>query len=332
MFTGPRGASGSGVVFEGVEQRLCLSSYSWPALGGAAVADFTGDGLPDLFVRGQSGFEIVAAKNDGTFAAPVAVSGYSGGPFAAGNFAGSDENADLLTFVRRKGLVVLPGDGKGGFGAAVTVSGVPKGMITVADVNKDGNSDLLVQTMGRKGEINVLIGKGDGTFAAPLGSAISAPFSTILATGDFDGNGNADILLKGLGWRRGTSLLSGNGDGTFNAATPVTGISGTLLATAKFTATDGNTADQLLLQGKMQWWRIGRGRARMRVPTYVIGTIKSGALSTQNATNVAAWPVAAADFNGDGNADLLIGNRWSGLKVQLGVGDGSFKDPAAITI
>lgn len=57
----------------------------------------------------------------------------------------------------------------------------------------------------------ILLGKGDGTFAAPLTMQIPDEFPMLIAVGDFDSDGKLD-LLTGEG---AVSFLHGNGDGSF---------------------------------------------------------------------------------------------------------------------
>ena len=86
--------------------------------------------------------------------------------------------------------------------------------VAAADFNGDGHLDLAVADFG-SGGVSVLLGNGDGTFAAAqLFSAGQGP--TSVAVGDL-GNGHLDLVVAN--YRSGTvSLLLGKGDGTFAAA------------------------------------------------------------------------------------------------------------------
>src|SRR5262249_58558699 len=81
--------------------------------------------------------------------------------------------------------------------------------------------------------IEVLLGKGDGTFQPARGFAGPASIQG-MAVGDFTGNGIADIVVTYNNADApdpgGTSVLLGNGDGTFQA--PVDYASGTGWAVA----------------------------------------------------------------------------------------------------
>ena len=64
----------------------------------------------------------------------------------------------------------------------------------------------------------VLTGKGDGTFRHPAYYSVRGQ----LAIGDFNSDGNTDLLVNGED--NSTFLLLGNGDGTFRKAQKISGI------------------------------------------------------------------------------------------------------------
>src|SRR5439155_11566577 len=171
----------------------------------------------------------IVRDGDGTFQPAVTYS--SGGKFAF-SIAIADVNRDgkpdLLianeyesTANQSNGTVaILLGNGDGTFQPALTYRSGGQYAYTaaVADVNGDGNPDLLVTNQCAigscaNGELGVLLGNGDGTFQ----SAVVTPIPQLtgvqqLALADFDGNGTLDIASGG------DFLLLGNGDGTFQPA------------------------------------------------------------------------------------------------------------------
>jgi len=90
--------------------------------------------------------------------------------------------------------------------------------VTSGDFNRDGKIDLAV---GDATGVSVLLGKGDGTFAAAKGFAAPGPVSYV-AVADLRGTGVEDLLTTNAELGAGNStpqrmfLLSGNGNGTFN--------------------------------------------------------------------------------------------------------------------
>jgi hypothetical protein len=80
-------------------------------------------------------------------------------------------------------------------------------MIQIADFNEDGKPDLIGSTGAR--DLQIALGRGDGTFNAPRSLGITAmPY----AIGDFNGDRHLDIVTTAV------SILPGRGDGTFSAA------------------------------------------------------------------------------------------------------------------
>jgi hypothetical protein len=75
-----------------------------------------------------------------------------------------------------------------------------------ADFNRDGKLDIA--TPGA-----LLLGNGDGTFKTPINLSVSG---NLVATADFNGDGNPDLLIASS-QSTVLSVLLGNGDGTFQA-------------------------------------------------------------------------------------------------------------------
>jgi FG-GAP-like repeat len=66
------------------------------------------------------------------------------------------------------------------------------------------------------------LGDGDGSFQAPSPISLGNSSGTFVATGDFNGDGKADLVVATF---VDIKVLLGNGDGTF--APPVTYLAGT---------------------------------------------------------------------------------------------------------
>jgi hypothetical protein len=194
--------------------------------------------------------------------------------------------------------------------------------ITVVNPSPGGGMSNAVYFPVSNPEANV-------TFAAAVGSPLSIPATNYVAVGDFRGQGKPDLAVAING--PGVYIYLANGDGTFTQASgsPITiprapwdtlfnplmvfiaggdfNHSGKIgLAVANFSEENVTIL-------------LGNGDGTFTLPT---SFVNSGGMYVNT--------LAVADFLGNGNLDLAIGNSPGGLPIDivLGCGDGAFNQGA----
>jgi uncharacterized protein (TIGR03437 family) len=266
-----------------------------------ATADFNGDGKIDIAYAVPEltpVLGVVLGNGDGTFRPgamfPPAV--------APARVRAADFNGDGkpdVAFSGNGATVIFLGDGAGSFGTQITVSAC-SGISVVADVNGDGKQDLICGT-------SVLLSNGDGTFRA--GATLDG---LAVLTADFNRDGKADILL--IAGATQLAVVLGRGDGTFGLDMPVSNPS--FLQTIQ--AADFNNDGFLDLVGTS-----GDGTRIVVLPGHGDGSFGAGIVSPGTLSPI----TAVADFNHDGNQDLVAGDA-----VLAGNGDGTFRFPLFVGV
>jgi hypothetical protein len=229
----------------------------------------------------------------------------------------SDGNLDVVVSGDTNDIWVLFGNGNGTFQPAATYTISGANFYALADFNGDGKPDILA--VGGS-TIYVLLNNGDGTFGAPVSTAISSNAPAAIAIGDFNGDGKADISLPVAAPQNGysaVSILLGNGDGTFQAPINSSDYVPTP-ASARVADLNKDGKLDILWGGSQLLVFLGNGD----------GTVQN-ALITQGAGGLEA----VADFNGDGIPDV-ISDAYQTHEIQssifLGKGDGTFSAPAFV--
>jgi Chitobiase/beta-hexosaminidase C-terminal domain/FG-GAP-like repeat len=195
--------------------------------------------------------------------------------------------------------------------------------VAIGDVNGDGTNDLAIMN-SVDGTVTILLGNGDGTFRAATGSPVTVGGSGLLGEGDFNGDGNTDLIILA---EESIVVLLGHGDGTF--ANPVISScdnSGASLSIAVGDFNRDGRLDLALAADNLLTVMLGNGD----------GTFIQGISSpTGMAPSVVAGGVAEGDFNGDGQIDLVFfGAGSNAISVLLNNGDGTFQlgstDPISV--
>jgi len=284
----------------------CTADFIPNYLTNVAVGDYNNDGLLDIFYSGMNntggGLTTCLYKNNGD-----------------GTFTQQDINIPSLNL----------------FSAAWI------------DYDNDGNLDLIVcgsTTGDATGSVTKLYRNTGAAGGYTFEEVTTAQFTQTsleknnsspndyVAVGDYDNDGYPDILITGvdntkvglLSWRR-CDLYKNNGDGTFtlqnNALDGIGGFYNADGGSVKFADMNNDGYLDILTTGYdtggefYLYMNNGDGTFSDYSPSNIPGVYQGGAI--------------AADFDNDGNLDLIVNGqgdspRYATLAFNTGAGDGSF--------
>jgi len=316
------------------------------------VGDFNGDKIPDVaaWCYSQRDVYVLLGNGDGTFK-PYITTSFAAqlinnvGPsdyFMAAVDVNGDGRTDLVysgfgprivykdpsggTYTGPSATVeVMLANSDGTFAPPNTVATNLTGYVVAAsDLNGDGIPDLVLQGGLDFGGVELMFGKGDGTFSGAVALDLPAQSYAVdfAAAADFNSDGKPDILLQRFELSLSMNMepfwvLTNEGNSAFGPSTleftQVTRSSRKIVL-ADFNG-DGKPDIGLIApdpsSGRAFYVYFGNGDGTFATPAHSLGTFDR--------------QLFAIDLNGDGKADMVQETDSGDLIFYLSNGDGTFQ-------
>jgi uncharacterized repeat protein (TIGR01451 family) len=193
------------------------------------AADFTGDGVPDLALPDFEGESLHVFPGDGAggFGPPTTTALPSGPLYIAAGDLNGDGDLDVVASVGDGvspdgTVVVLLGDGAGGFGLTGSIPMETPPSLALGDLDGDHRPDLVtVVIVGDDSIVAIRAGNGTGGFGSPAPIPLPGRWAAGAHVSDFNGDGLADIAIPAAhltptrSLRNKFDVLLGDGHGGF---------------------------------------------------------------------------------------------------------------------
>lgn len=185
------------------------------------MADFDGDGDPDIVMAMLTPNKYVYVSNDGSgiFGSPQVFDETPDGFIFPNDLEPADFNGDghidLITIQGRANARVYLNNGDATFTILPDFPVQASQVVSPpADFNGDGILDIAFVNNQVDGIIYTAIGNGDGTFG-PLTSMVAAPRPYAVTTADLNNDGVTDLISSHIAPSNTIAVWIGIGDGTF---------------------------------------------------------------------------------------------------------------------
>jgi len=280
---------------------------------GVCVGDFNNDSNLDFAISAGGTVQPWFGNGTGTTFTPGAIiSGFNLGIPIKSHDIDGDGDIDLSS-----GNAYTLNDGAGNFAPRVGLTQTGN-ELTVADINKDGKTDIVARDNSQNGSnARVLLGDGAGNFTllAKFDTNVNASSIELV---DINNDGNLDMIGIGTaGSTHNADFLYGDGSGYFT-----------------------NTAIKYLFPNNYNPQDIVKGdfnkdgkidvaicHSAANLVTVHLGEDKNRFSKTATNYNTGTFPfqIIAVDYNNDSNLDLITYNNSTGsITVLTGNGTGQF--------
>jgi hypothetical protein len=306
------------------------------------IADLDGDGVPDVAENDFFNDQVAVYLSNQTtpytgveLATPDGAYDTCGFGLGEGSITGSTGSPALVDINCEEDTITVYNNSAGVFSEGVyypvvvtpTTNGnaLPLG-VTVADVNGDGNADIVVSN-DDGGDVTVLLSNGDGTLQlATVGYATGGyPRGPAIVT-DINGDGLVDILVAddefSLTW------MAGFGDGTFQAArdyyAPIPDNLNSGFAEGNSIASGDFNGDGFTDVVITPWTMCCDPDNTIGITVFLSNPDGSLQPGVSYAAGQTLDYVTVGDFNGDGKLDIAASDTNGQVFIFTGTGTGTF--------
>jgi FG-GAP-like repeat/Secretion system C-terminal sorting domain len=273
--------------------------------GCLSFEDIDGDADDDLIVSGSATAKLYQNDGNGVFAA-ISTSPFIGLSYGAVEFADVDDDGDLDAFMNGQGASgyysnLYLNDGNGGYtiDQTNTFPGLANAAADFADIDNDGDDDLMMSGYGSGQLTKLFTNDGTGLFTEVIGTPFPPVSSGAIQFNDVDGDGDQDVFMSGFTIFVGNvgQLWLNDGSGSFTLSTS-TSFEGANNGNIAFADIDGDSDEDLLYTGYGEFGRVAH--------LYTNNGAGVFTLVASPFPGVQQGAIAFADIDNDQDMDLVI--------------------------
>ncbi len=268
----------------------------------------------------------------------INITGVEASSVAWGDYDNDGDLDFLLTGYTSIGYIskIYKNNGNNSFSAqmGINLSGVMGGSVAWGDYDNDGDLDILLTGSSGSFKISKIYkNNGNNSFSEQTGISLTGVFSGSVAWGDYDNDGDLDILLTGS--TSGTiaspitKIYKNNGNNSFSEQTSISLI-GVWYSSVAWGDYDNDGDLDILLTGSP-----GPG---LGVVSKIYRNNGNNSFTEQTSISLTAVyqsSVAWGDYDNDGDLDILLtGESTSGRvsKIYKNIGNNSFTEQTGISL
>ncbi len=316
LITGTNTALGGGQTSKiytntaGIFTELATANLPGVAFGRSAWGDYDNDGDLDILLTGQSvsgNISKIYTNTAGTFTELVTanLTGVGGSSVAWGDY---DNDGDL-DIILTGGTSKIYTNTAGTFTELATANlpRIDNGSAAWGDYDNDGDLDILLTGFTGSADISKIYTNNGGVFTELVtANLIGVSFSAV-AWGDYDNDGDLDILLTGYTGSSTVSKIYTNTSGSFTELATAN-LPGLQHSSAAWGDYDNDGDLDILLTG------IGGSVEISKIYTNTAGTFAE--LTTANLTGVRYGSATWGDYDNDNDLDILLTGELTGGRVS----------------